>query len=94
MTTLYSWARKAHRYFALVTSTLKLFMAGTGLMLKYPSKFGFIDLLQVRSLHNSLSIFFVGAIVVMSLTGLTMYFGPGVIKRMQKRANRQQTLQE
>lgn len=84
LTSLYTWARKLHRYLALTTTALLFFMAGSGLMLKYPSKFGFFDLVQVRVLHGGLSIFFAIAIIAMSLTGLMMYFGPALIKRSRK----------
>lgn len=75
---LYLLSRQIHRFLVLVISTLTVLMAGTGLMLKYAQFFSkylpFIDLGMARYVHNNLSPYFTGTLVLMAATGLYMYF--------------------
>ncbi len=84
MIKFYLFCRKIHRIFVLTIVVLTIIMAGTGSLLKYSSfasKISFIDLGLVRYLHNNLSPWFTLALVIMTLTGLVMYFYPWYIKR-------------
>jgi hypothetical protein len=81
---LYLWAKKIHRLLVLIISALTLVMAGTGLLMKYPKLAGgAIDLGLMRYLHNQLSVYFTGVLVLMALTGLYMYVFPVLNKPKQ-----------
>ncbi len=77
-TKIFLFCKKIHRILVLVISTATVFMALTGLMLKYTSffskYFGFIDLGMIRYVHNNLSVYFTIVLVLMAVTGLYMYF--------------------
>lgn len=87
MATTFSIARKLHRMLILIMLTLGLFMAMTGMALKYTwaaSLLGFLDITLIRFLHNSMSTYFGIALFCMILTGTWMYFYPAVKKRQRK----------
>lgn len=85
MTKWFHYARLFHRLLVLIISVLILFMAGTGLLMKYSSfsseHLTFIDLGATRYLHNQLSIITTVVFVIMAITGLLMYFIPPLIRR-------------
>lgn len=81
----YQLSRKIHRLLVLLITVLGLAMAGSGLLLKYPSfvsqSLSFIDLGLLRYLHNRLSPWFGILLTLMALTGVVMYFYPVYMKR-------------
>jgi uncharacterized iron-regulated membrane protein len=88
MIKLYRYARIVHRVLVLVISALTVFMAGTGLLLKYPGfafeHLSFIDVGQMRYLHNQLSLIFTILLLVMAVTGWLMYLLPVSMRRRQQ----------
>ncbi len=86
---LYSISRRIHRITALLTTILILFMAGTGVTLKYSAfvsaNLPSLNLGLMRYLHNNLSPWFAIALTVMAVTGLYMYFYP--LMRRKKAQN-------
>lgn len=76
---LYLLAKKIHRMLVFVIIVVGFTMSLTGILLKYSflaTKFDFIDLGQVRYLHNNLSPFFSVVLILMILTGIVMYLFP------------------
>jgi len=54
-------------------------MAGTGTLLKFTvisEKLSFVDMEQIRLIHNNLSPYFAVVFLGMLITGLIMYFFP------------------
>jgi len=69
--------KKIHRFLVLIIIPLGLFMAGTGTLLKFPA-FGakylsFLDLGQIRYLHNQISVYFTAVLLLMMISGVWMY---------------------
>lgn len=85
MIKLYLWTKTLHRIFLYLASYLIIFMSFTGIILKYPffSRFTFLDLGLLRSLHNEFSIYFVVSLGVMMITGIYMYLFP-ILRRKRK----------
>jgi Trk-type K+ transport system membrane component len=87
MIKLLRYARYLHRVLVLLITALTLFMAGTGIILRYTvfsaKHFSFLDLGQVRYLHNRLSVVFTVLLLVMALTGWLMYLIPAILRRRQ-----------
>lgn len=78
MNKLYILSKKLHRVFLFLTTALTLVMATTGMFLKYvgfANKLG-VDLVLARYTHNTASVFFVVTLLVMILSGATMYLVP------------------
>lgn len=94
MTSLYLLSKRFHRYLVLIILGLTLVMAGTGLIMRYPSWFAWLpawlDMGKVRFLHGQVSTYFAIAMVVMALTGGYMYFHTLWVQRKQERAQEQQ----
>ena len=77
MTKMYLLMKKIHRTLVLIIITLGLFMVATGTLLKFPA-FGakylsFLDLGQIRYLHNQISVYFTVALLLMMISGVWMY---------------------
>jgi len=78
-TNLYLFAKKIHRFLVILISTIGILMAGTGTLLKFTvisEKLSFVDMEQVRLIHNNLSPYFTAVFLGMLITGLIMYFYP------------------
>jgi hypothetical protein len=78
-TKLYLWSKQIHRLCMYGTIFMVLIKGGTGLILKYDDFFRqvkMIDLIYMRELHNTLSIYFAIFLACMMLTGLYMYLYP------------------
>lgn len=75
--------RKLHRVLVLVMIVATLVMSTTGTLLKYPkiSNFLSVDLIFVRTIHNTASPFFGAVLLLMMLSGSVMYFYPILSKR-------------
>ena len=80
MTNVYMISRKIHRILVLIILVLGLLMTITGILLKYTSiateYLTRIDLNFVRYLHNQLSTYFGAILILMTITGIWMYFYP------------------
>jgi H+/Cl- antiporter ClcA len=79
MTKIYLLSKSIHRILLLIILFIGLFMSVTGILLKYTflaTKFSFIDLGQVRYIHNNLSPVFSILFFMMALTGIIMYIFP------------------
>lgn len=89
MTKFYLFTKKIHRLSVLIILAISLFMAGTGLLLRYPAistdHLTFIDLGLIRYLHNRMSLYFAIVLAIMSLTGLWMFLYPWLMHRKQLR---------
>ena len=78
-TNLYLFAKKIHRFLVILISTIGILMAGTGTFLKFiiiSEKLSFVDMEQIRLIHNNLSPYFAVVFLGMLITGLIMYFFP------------------
>ncbi|MFA6909225.1 MAG: hypothetical protein WC289_05095 [Patescibacteria group bacterium] len=84
MTNTFTITKKIHRMLMLMIMTIGLFMAATGLLLRYQSftseYFPLLSLGQIRFLHNKLSVYFAIILILMIITGLWMYFYPVVTR--------------
>ena len=78
------YSRKVHQWSLWFVVGLGCVQTFTGLTLKYPSWFSFIDQERVRLLHVQTAGYFALAFGIQMLTGLSMYFTPWLIKRQQK----------
>lgn len=78
----------------LIIMLLGLIMTTTGALLKFPKVatgyLTFIDLSQVRYLHNQLSTYFGIILFLMLLTGAWMYFYPTWRERKNRRQSNNQ----
>ena len=73
---IYLLAKKIHRLMVLVMVVLVFIMSPTGAIMKFPElakTFTFINPLTARFVHNQVSPFFSGALMIMLLTGGYMY---------------------
>ena len=88
MMNLFLFSRTVHRLLVLVISFLAMTMAFTGFFMKYtdlaPS---FMDLGAITALHNGLSIWFTITLVLMTISGLFMYFIPYLRTKHQNEQN-------
>jgi hypothetical protein len=82
-TDLFIKARKIHRVFVLVITTLSVLMAVTGIFIKYSSIANFFNLDQslLRYIHNELSPFFTFTLLLMAATGIYLYLFPYLKKK-------------
>ena len=79
LTYLLLWAKKFHRLLVLPISLLTIIMALTGMFLKEPfNNFDFIDYGLTRYVHNQISTIFTLILILMSLTGIILYFVPAL----------------
>lgn len=79
MIKLYLFSKSIHRILVILISVVGLFMAVTGILLKYTflvTKLSFFDLGLIRYLHNNLSPIFVFLFFLMGITGIIMYIYP------------------
>lgn len=84
---LYLWARKIHRFLAIIIVVLSLIMGSTGMVMKYPflsGTFSFINPDAARTLHNNLSSYFAIVLFLMAITGLIMFLQPYLLKWKKK----------
>ncbi|MFA5126808.1 MAG: hypothetical protein WC465_02280 [Patescibacteria group bacterium] len=81
---IYLISRKVHRYLTLVTACSGLIMMITGLILKYPHLFDFLNFSLAQYLHNQMSIIFGILLLGMAISGLIMYFLPIIKANSQK----------
>ena len=79
-TDMFLLIKKIHRALVWIIITLGLVMGGTGLLLKFPafadSYFSFFVPVQIRYLHNQISVYFSIALALMMITGIWMYIYP------------------
>lgn len=83
----YLLSKKIHRLLVLLMVVSTLVMAVTGVFLKYGSlrdTFG-VDGLWVRTLHNIASPFCASILVLMTVSGVVMYFYPMWVQRKQQK---------
>lgn len=80
MMKLYIFCRKIHRFIAIAAAMLLIFMAGTGVLLKYPQA---IDMGYVRYIHGAMALWAALAVVLMAGTGLVLYIFPLWQRRKQ-----------
>jgi Na+/alanine symporter len=76
---LYVLSRKIHRILVIIITIAGFLMAFTGILLKYPyiaGKLNFLNLGQIRYLHNNLSPIFTILFFLMGITGIIMYLFP------------------
>ena len=76
------YARKVHRWSLWFVVVLGLIQMVTGLAMKYPTVFPFLDQGSVRLLHFQTAGYFALAFGVQMLTGLIMYITPWLLKKM------------
>ena len=96
MKKLYLFAKQIHRLLIILITGLGAVMAGTGLMLKYPSRavrfLPGLDLGLVRFIHSTLSTAFAIVLALMMLTGLVMYLVPWMQKRRAQIASTKEAI--
>lgn len=78
------YARKVHRLTLLFIVVLGFLQLVTGLAMKYPSWFGFLDQGTVRVLHFDLAGWFGLVFGIQMLTGIIMYVVPMLIRKSQQ----------
>ena len=84
---IYLISKQIHRLTMFIVVALTLVMAGTGLVMKYPvitETFPAIHPGLMRTIHNTLSPIFAGALLIMMTTGLIMYLFPLIKKSPPK----------
>lgn len=86
MTKLYLLSKTIHRLTMYLTVLLTLFMATTGLLLKYslPLLDPFIKIEFVRYMHNNVSVSFTIVLLLMMISGIYMYLFPILLKHQKK----------
>jgi hypothetical protein len=78
------YSRKIHRISLWFVTGLGIVQMCTGVTLKYPKLFPFVDFAWVHEFHIATSGYFAAAFLVSMITGLVMYFTPFLIKRSNK----------
>ena len=78
------YSRKLHRWSLLFVIVLGLVQMMTGLALRYPEFFSFLDQGSMRLLHFQTASYFSIAFGIQMLTGVIMYLTPWLLKRMSK----------
>jgi len=81
---LFSYSRKLHRWSLLFVVILGLIQMITGLAMRYPIFFSFLNQNGVRLLHFQTATYFSIAFGIQMLTGIIMYLIPWLIKRANK----------
>lgn|SRR3989338_10284829 len=84
MSSLYLLCKKVHRITMFVAVVLILIMTFTGTFMKFPFliKYAdFLNIIQLRQLHNAFSPYFSLTILIMLLTGVFMYLYPFLTKK-------------
>jgi len=82
-TYLFLLSKKIHRLLVFLIIILTIPMTITGYMMKEGLYFPF-DPLAIRMIHSTISLYFVGVLGLMSLTGLYMYIFPYLAKKQEK----------
>ena len=80
MTKIVVFARRTHRLMALTMLVASLVMTSTGMAMKYPQQFAFINQGQARFVHNYISPVFVIILIVMAITGGFLYIYPWLLR--------------
>ena len=78
------YSRIVHRLSLIPVVILGLIQMVTGLAMKYPQWFSFLDQTAVRLFHFQVAGYFSLVFAIQILTGLTMYCVPWVIRKMRK----------
>lgn len=83
MSKLFALSRKLHRWSLLFIVVSGLIQMVTGLAMKYPTLFFFIDQQWARLLHFQTAGYFALAFGIQMLTGLIMHITPWIIKKFR-----------
>lgn len=78
------WSRKIHRWSLGFVIVLGLVQLVTGLAMKYPGVFPFVNQSGSRLLHVQTATYFAVAFGIQMLTGIIMYVIPFILKRRGK----------
>ncbi len=81
------YSRKIHRLSLWFVVGFGLVQMMTGLTMKYPLLFPFIDPLAARILHFQTATYFTLAFGIQMITGIIMYLTPWLLKHGQKSSN-------
>lgn len=84
MSNFFNWSRKIHRWSLWFVVILGVVQLVTGLTMKYPQLFPFIDEPSARLLHRQTATYFALFFGIQMLTGLIMYIIPWLLKRFRK----------
>lgn len=83
MSKLAYWARKIHRWSLWFVVFFGLIQIATGLAMKYPSWFPFVDQAPTRLLHFQTAGYFSLTFGIQMLTGIIMYLTPWLMKKFR-----------
>lgn len=78
------YSRRIHRLSLWFVVILGLVQLVTGLTIKYPDFFSFIDPVAARLLHGQTATYFAIFFGIQMLTGLVMYLTPWILKMTRK----------
>ena len=78
------YSRKVHRWSLWFVVILGLIQMITGLTMKYPNMFPFLDQGSVRLLHFQTAGYFALAFGTQMLTGIIMYITPWIIRHLTR----------
>ena len=81
------YSRKLHRWSLLFVVVLGLIQMITGLAMRYPIFFSFLNQNDVRLLHFQTATYFSIAFGIQMLTGIIMYLTPWMLKTFHKPQN-------
>lgn len=84
MSNFFNWSRKIHRWSLWFVIVLGLVQLVTGLTMKYPQLFHFIDEPTARGLHRQTATYFAVFFGIQMLTGIIMYITPWLLKITRK----------
>lgn len=75
---LFQWSKKIHRWLVVLMVLAALVMTVSGTILKFPGLFFTwgVNVQFIRFLHNQFSVVFSLLLLIMSVTGLYMYYFP------------------
>ena len=78
------YSRKIHNWSLFFVVGLGLIQMITGLTMRYPVAFSFVDQVSARLLHYQTATWFSIAFGIQMITGLIMYFTPWLLKRFMR----------
>lgn len=78
------YARKIHNWSLFFVVILGLIQMITGIVMRYPMTFAFIDEVASRMLHFQTATYFSIAFGIQMITGLIMYATPFILKRINR----------
>jgi len=84
MTKIYLFAKQIHNYLVIIIAIVGIFMAETGMVLKFPNLSHISPIFDYelsRNIHNQLSAVFSILFILMAITGLIMFIFPHLKKR-------------